>query len=75
MAPPRNATLLELVWAATEDALSEAELVATVAGLINNGAVRLCGTFAGARIDPSTLRGGTSHSFTAPTLTRRHHES
>ena len=44
-------TLLELVTAVTEEADSEDEVIATVVHLVNSGAVRLCGTFRGARFD------------------------
>jgi hypothetical protein len=53
MPTPRRSTLLDLVQAVTAYATSDAEIVATVAYLINTGRVRLCGTFAGARIDLS----------------------
>ena len=54
MKTPNRSTLLDLVQAVTVYATSDAEIVATVAYLINTGQVRLCGTFAGARIDLST---------------------
>lgn len=44
-------TLLELVVAVTDEADSEDEVIATVVHLVNSGAVRLCGSFRGARID------------------------
>lgn len=47
----RNITMLELVTAVAEHARTEAELIATVVHMINSGAVRLSGTFRGARID------------------------
>jgi len=50
----RNTTLLDLVNAVSAHTRSEAELIATVAYLVNSGHVRLCGTFKGARFD---LRG------------------
>ncbi len=53
MATPSKATLLDLVQAVSDYATSDAEVVATVASLINSGKVWLCGTFAGARIDLS----------------------
>lgn len=53
MRPQRQSTLLELVLAVREFASSDEEIVATVAHLINSGQVRLCGNFAGARIDLS----------------------
>ena len=52
---PRNVTLLELVNAVVEPTRSEAELIATVAYMVNRGHVRLCGNFKGARFDLSTL--------------------
>ena len=50
----QNMTLLDLVKAVSEDARSEAEVIATVVYLVNSGGVRLCGNFKGARFD---LRG------------------
>jgi hypothetical protein len=47
----RNVTLLDLVNAVAERARSEAELIATVVYMVNQGHVRLCGTFKGARFD------------------------
>ncbi len=49
----RECTLLELIQVVSEAAHKDEEVVATVASLINSGRVRLCGTFAGAKI---TLR-------------------
>ena len=43
-------TLLELIQVVNESARNDDEVVATVAYLINSGRVRLCGTFAGAKI-------------------------
>ena len=43
-------TLLELIQVVSEAARNDEEVVATVAYLINSGRVRLCGTFAGAKI-------------------------
>jgi hypothetical protein len=60
VAPPRECTLLELVRLVNGSATSDAEIVATVASLINSGKVRLCGTFAGARIDLATPAGAAS---------------
>jgi len=51
MESPQQTTLLDLVQAVSEYAQSDDEIVATVAALINSGQVRLCGNFAGARID------------------------
>lgn len=50
MAIKKECTLLELVQSVGEFALSDDEVVATVAYLINSGHVRLCGSFAGAKI-------------------------
>lgn len=44
-------TLLDLVSAVSEYARTDTEVVATVVHLVNSGAVRLCGTFRGARFD------------------------
>jgi hypothetical protein len=44
-------TLLELVKAVSDEADTEDEVIAAVVHLVNSGAVRLCGTFRGARID------------------------
>ena len=46
-----NVTLLDLVNAVSDQARSEAEVIAAVVYLVNSGRVRLCGTFKGARID------------------------
>jgi hypothetical protein len=46
----RQSTLLELIRVVSESARNDDEVVATVAYLINSGSVRLCGTFAGAKI-------------------------
>src|SRR3954463_11184921 len=46
----RACTLLELVQVVNESARNDEEVVATVAYLVNSGRVRLCGTFAGAKI-------------------------
>ncbi len=46
--PAVELTLLDLVWAVSEAADSEAEVVATVLHLIESGRVRLCGSFRGA---------------------------
>jgi len=48
---PATTTLLDLITALQECTPNDTELVATVVFLINSGRVRLCGTFAGARID------------------------
>ena len=43
-------TLLEFIQVVSESARNDDEVVATVAYLINSGHVRLCGTFAGAKV-------------------------
>jgi len=53
MAP--NVTLLDLVNAVTEHAHSDGEVIATIVCMVNEGHVRLCGTFKGARFDLTTL--------------------
>lgn len=58
-----HTTLLELVQVVSEYAHTDAEIVATVAVLINSGAVRLCGSFAGARIDLSATEQDTASSW------------
>ena len=47
----RDVTMLELMTALTEHTGTEAEAIATIIHMVNSGAVRLCGTFSGARID------------------------
>ena len=49
-----NITLLDLVSAVSEHACSEAEVIATVVYMVNEGHVRLCGTFKGTRFDLTT---------------------
>ena len=56
-------TLLDLVQAVSEHAHTDAEIVATVAALINSGKIRLCGNFAGARIDLSASEKSTAPSW------------
>ena len=51
----RNVTLLDLVNAVAENARSEAEIVATIVYMVNQGHVRLCGNFNGARFDLATV--------------------
>jgi hypothetical protein len=46
-----EATLLDLVTAVCRYARTDAEVVATVVHMVISGAVRLCGTFKGARFD------------------------
>ena len=65
----RECTLLELIQLVSESARNDDEVVATVAYLINSGRVRLCGTFAGAKIAlrpalPSSLRDEYTHGIT-----------
>ncbi len=56
MATITKVTLLDLVRTVSDFSASDAETVATVAYLVNSGKVRLCGNFAGAKIDLSTPR-------------------
>jgi len=53
MAP--STTLLDLVTAVTAQSGSEAETIATIVRMVNDGHVRLCGNFKGARFDPAML--------------------
>jgi len=46
----KECTLLELIQLVSKSERSDDEVVATIAYLINSGRVRLCGTFAGAKI-------------------------
>jgi hypothetical protein len=46
----KECTLLELVQTVSKAALTDDEVVTIVAYLVNSGRVRLCGTFAGAKI-------------------------
>ena len=48
-------TLLDLVDAVAEHARSEAEVIATIVCMVNQGRVRLCGTFKGARFDVTSF--------------------
>jgi hypothetical protein len=48
--PQIQSTLLDLVYSVSLFAKTEAEVVATVAHLVNSGRVQLCGNFAGATI-------------------------
>jgi hypothetical protein len=50
----KECTLLELVQAVSKAALTDDEVVTIIAYLVNSGRVRLCGTFAGARISRHT---------------------
>jgi hypothetical protein len=47
---PPSSTLLDLVQTVMTETENDTEVVATVVYLINSGKVRLCGTFAGAKI-------------------------
>jgi hypothetical protein len=65
----RECTLLELIQVVSEAAHNDEEVVATVTYLINSGRVRLCGTFAGAKIAlrpalPLSLRDENTHGMT-----------
>jgi len=50
MPTPRESTLLDLVQSVMSEAKNDEEVVATIVYLINSGRVRLCGSFAGAKI-------------------------
>ena len=50
MQAPINCTLLDLVQQVNETTDNDNEAVATIVYMINSGRVRLCGTFAGAKI-------------------------
>lgn len=56
-------TLLDLVTAVSSVTDSEAEVIATVARLVNSGTVTLCGNFRGERFDLAEL--GISHGAAA----------
>ncbi len=51
----KECTLLELVQTVSKAALTDDEVTTLVAYLINSGRVRLCGTFAGAKISRYAL--------------------
>ena len=51
----RMTTLLDLVNAVADYSRSDAELIATVVYMVNQGHVRLCGTFKGSRFDLDTV--------------------
>jgi hypothetical protein len=55
----KESTLLELVQSISDSALTDDEVVTIVSYLINSGRVRLCGTFAGAKIS----RHASAHAF------------
>ena len=46
----KESTLLELVQSVMSEAQNDEEVVATIVYLINSGKVRLCGSFAGAKV-------------------------
>jgi hypothetical protein len=46
----QESTLLDLVQSVMSEARNDEEAVATIVYLINSGRVRLCGSFAGAKI-------------------------
>ena len=46
----QESTLLELIQSVMSEAKNDEEVVATIVYLINSGRVRLCGSFAGAKI-------------------------
>ena len=56
MHSPVTTSLLHLITVLQECTANDAEVVAMAAFLINTDRVRLCGTFAGARIDVSAAR-------------------
>ena len=66
MVAPFTTTLLNLVAALQECTPNDVELVATLAFLINSGRVRLCGTFAGARIDLAPEAGAVPFALPWP---------
>jgi uncharacterized protein YtpQ (UPF0354 family) len=51
----RKVTLLDLVNAVAEYSHSEDETIATIVYMVNQGHVRLCGTFKGARFDLTAM--------------------
>jgi hypothetical protein len=55
MRPQIECTLLDLIRTLNELTDNDQEVVATASYLINSGRVRLCGSFAGAKILLSTL--------------------
>ncbi len=65
MKTPTTTTLLDLIQTVGQCTTRDDEVVATVAYLINSGKVRLCGNFAGARIDLSVP---VPHLLSAPTF-------
>lgn len=66
MATPRESTLLELVQSVMSEAQNDDEVVATIVYLINSGRVRLCGSFAGAKVAlPRRMKWRSDSSFRA----------
>lgn len=71
MYSPYQTTLLDVVHTISAMATNDEEIVAAVTYLVNSGKIRLCGTFAGARIDltvpaPSPMQTAVSgHVVTA----------
>jgi len=62
--------MLDVVQAVSESAASDAEIVATVAYLINSSKVLLCSTFAGAQIDLSVpTRNASPFAIICPGVT------
>src|SRR5262249_21639653 len=59
-------TLLNLITALQEYTANDTEVVAVVAFLINTDRVRLCGSFAGARIDLSPAASASAPSVPLP---------
>lgn len=72
MATITKTTLLDLVQVVNDFSTSDAETVATVVYLVNSGKVRLCGNFAGAKIDVTTPAAGVK-AYSCPSVnsTRR----
>jgi len=62
----KHTTLLDLVQVVSEYAQNDREIVAVVAALVNSGKVRLCGNFAGARIDLTAAEDAAVHSWSVP---------
>ena len=56
-------TLLDLVTLVSAHTQSEADLLATVVGMVNGGSVRLCGNFKGARFDRDSGCGQLCHDI------------
>ena len=68
----RDVTMLELVTAVTKHTRTEGEAIATIVHMVNSGAVRLCGTFCGARIDLELTAPRHDAVVSAPRLSPRH---